>query len=397
MKLHSIQSLRALAALLVMVYHVRAIELDAFVRNGLADTPLVSTLVRNGFAGVDLFFVISGFIMVYVTGQVKPRPMTSLAFLFARAARIYPLWWLMAAIMAFYFFVAYGVPYDVERTVGGSELMREYPWIHLLLSFGLLPQHAVPVYGLGWTLIHEMHFYLVFAALILLPRRWLPGLLGVWALAVTAGSLSGLSAPYPQDYLELAFHPLSIEFIAGCFAALLVSSGRRFRPALVLMTGVVIFLAGLYLVGTVGAFTMGWGRVLMFGLPSVLLVYGVASLEAEERLGTPKWLVTLGDWSYAIYLSHMIVMSGLRRLFTEVAIRLDPSSPLQNWLLIGSPGLQDNIFFYSVGISLALIASWLCFSFFEKPAMKLTGKWRKALFEETNAQLKPAPIKAPIW
>ena len=63
MKLNSIQSLRAVAALLVMVYHTRAIELDAMLRNGLAEPALVSVIIENGYAGVDLFFVISGYLI----------------------------------------------------------------------------------------------------------------------------------------------------------------------------------------------------------------------------------------------------------------------------------------------------------------------------------------------
>ncbi|MGB3626070.1 MAG: acyltransferase, partial [Henriciella sp.] len=389
MKLHSIQSLRALAALLVMVYHVRAIEMDAFMRAGLSDTPLVSTLIRNGFAGVDLFFVISGFIMVYVTGYVRPRAMTSLAFLFARAARIYPLWWLFAVLMTIYFFVTYGVPYDVERTVGGSALMAEHPWLHLLYSYALMPQHAVPVFGLGWTLVHEMHFYVVFAVLILFPRRFLPWLLALWAGAVTAGSLAGLSSVYPSNYIELFFHPLSMEFIAGCLAALLVSSGRRFVPWLMLSVGIVWGVMALAAQGDATAFTLGWGRVLSFGLPCALIVYAFAAWEASEEIHIPGWLVSLGDWSFSLYLCHTFVLSGLRRLFGLLAGQLQGTA-YADWFLLGAPGRIDNILFYIFGISLSILLSWLTFRFFEKPAMRLTGRWRRQLFEDTNAQLKPA-------
>ncbi len=396
MKLTSIQSLRAAAALLVMVYHIRAIEMDAFIRNGLSDTPLLGIGIENGFSGVDLFFVISGFIMVYVTGKVRPALATSVAFLFARAARIYPLWWLFAGIMTLYFYVTYGVPWDIERTVGGSQLMAEQPWLHLLYSYLLLPQHAVPVFGLGWTLVHEMHFYVVFAVLMLLPRRFLPWLLGLWAIAVTAGSLAGLSAPYPQDYLQLALHPLSIEFIGGAFVALLLSSGRRWKPGLVLAAGLASFAAALLLQGAETGFTLGWGRVLWFGLPCLLIVYGFASLEAEDRLDIPAWASTLGDWSYALYLSHTFVLSALRRVFGALAVRLEGTG-IESWFILGAPGRMDNILFYLLGSVLSLLLAWLSFRFFERPAMRVTSGWRRELFEDTNAQLKPAPIKPAIW
>lgn len=396
MKLHTIQALRAVAALLVVVYHTRAIEMDAIMRKGLEEAPLLSTFVQNGFSGVDFFFVISGFIMVYVTGKVQPRLTTAGAFLFARAARIYPLWWLFAAIMTLFFFISYGLPYDADRLAGGSELMRDNPWLHLLYSYALLPQQAVPVHGVGWTLVHEMHFYLGFALLILLPRRFLPfGLLG-WAAIILLGTLTGLQQPTATDYVSLLVHPLSLEFLGGCAAAMLICSGRRFKPMTVLIVGLVAFVAALYLQPYPTDFTLGWGRVLFFGIPSILIVYGAAALEAEDRISVPRSLVVLGDWSYALYLGHPLVLSGLRRIFDALAARLQGTF-LEGVFTIGAPGILDNLLFYILGFIGSIIFAGLVFKLFEKPAMALTGRWRKDLFEDTNAQLKPAPIKAAIW
>ena len=397
LKLHTIQALRAVAALLVMVYHTRAIEMDAILRKGLDEAPLLSTFVMNGFSGVDFFFVISGFIMVYVTGKVQPRLATAGAFLFARAARVYPLWWLFAAIMTGYFFLSYGgVPFGAETIDDGSRLMRESSSLHLLYSYALLPQQTVPVHGVGWTLVHEMHFYIGFALLILLPRRFLPlGLLG-WAAIILLGTLTGLQTPVATDYLSLLVHPLSLEFLGGCAAALLISSGRRFKPMTVLIAGVLTFVAALYLQPYPTDFTLGWGRVLFFGIPSILIVYGAAALEAEDRISVPRPLVVLGDWSYALYLGHTLVLSGLRRIFDALAARLQDTF-LEGLFTLGAPGALDNLFFYICCAVGSILFAGLVFNLFEKPAMAITGRWRRRLFEDTNAQLKPAPIKAAIW
>lgn len=396
LKLHSIQALRAVAALLVMVYHTRAIEMDAIARNGLDEAPFLSAFVSNGFSGVDFFFVISGFIMVYVTGKVQPRLATVGAFLFARAARIYPLWWLFAAIMTVYFFVAYGLPYDVERLANSSELTRDNPWLYLFYSYALLPQQAVPVLGVGWTLIHEMHFYVGFAVLIMLPRRFLPLGLLAWAGIIVLGTLTGIAEPVAVDYLSLLVHPLSLEFLGGCAAALLITSGRRFQTLPILVIGIAAFLAALYFHPQPTEFTLGWGRVLFFGIPSVFIIYGAAALEAEGKLTVPDWLVTLGDWSYALYLGHSIALSTLRRVFAAIAARLE-GSPLQEFFLLGSPGIMDNVLFYILGAAVSIGFSALVFKLFEKPAMTITGRWRRSLFADTNAQLKPAPVKAAMW
>lgn len=398
MKLTSIQGLRALAAVLVMVYHTRTHELLAMADNGLKESPLFGLIVDNGYAGVDLFFVISGFIMVYVTGKVLPRPMTSLAFLFARAARIYPLWWLFALLMMGYFYITLGTPWDPgdARSLGDSNFVASHPWLHLGLSFALLPQPAWPVYGLGWTLVHEMHFYLVFALIILLPRRFLPWVLALWAAGVTAGALAGLAGPYAINYLTLAVHPLSLEFIGGCAAGLLVMSGRRFRPLLILILGSGALLASLILQGQETTFTLIWGRVLWFGLPSIAIIYALASLEADGRIEAPRWLVTLGDWSYAIYLSHVFVLSGVRRIFPYISERLE-GTPYADWFLIGAPGPMDNILYNAASISLSLVFAGMVFYLFERPVIGLSSRARRALFKDTNAQLKPGPVKPAIW
>lgn len=397
MKLHTIQALRAVAALLVLVYHTRAIEMDAIARKGLNEAPMLSTFVQNGFSGVDFFFVISGFIMVYVTGKVQPRLATAGAFLFARAARIYPLWWLFAAIMTAYFFLAYGgVPFGAETLEDGSRMMRENSALHLIYSYALLPQLTVPIHGVGWTLVHEMHFYIGFALLILLPRRFLPLGLAGWAAIILLGTLTGLQQPTATDYISLLLHPLSLEFLGGCGAALLICSGRRFKPMTVLVVGLIAFVAALYLQPYPTDFTLGWGRVLFFGIPSILIVYGAAALEAEDRVRVPRSFVVLGDWSYALYLGHTLVLSGLRRIFDALAARLQGTF-LEDVFTIGAPGILDNLLFYIVGAVGSIVFAGLVFRLFEKPAMTLTGRLRRDLFEDTNAQLKPAPIKAAIW
>lgn len=398
LKLTSIQALRALAALLVVVYHTRSLEILAIADNGFEENPLAGLIVDNGFAGVDLFFVISGFIMVYVTGKVVPRPMTSLAFLFARAARIYPLWWFFALLMMAYFFVTLGTPWDAgaERSLDGTSFVADNPWQHIALSLGLLPQPAWPVYGLGWTLVHEMHFYLVFALLILLPRRLLPWALLLWACGVTAGALAGLTGPYPTDYLSLAVHPLSLEFIGGCLAGLLVMSGRRFHPPLIVLLSACALVGALIAQGQETPFTLEWGRVLWFGLPSIALVYGLASLEANGDVEMPRWLVTLGDWSFSLYLGHLFVLSAVRRLFPMIGQQLE-GTPYADWFLVGSPGLTDNLLYNATCVGLSLMFAGLVYYLFERPIIALSGRARRALFTDTNAQLKPAPVKPAIW
>ncbi len=397
MKLHSIQALRGVAVLLVFLFHVSAMESAALAAAGSPETPLVAGLWTNGYVGVDLFFVISGFIMVFVTGLVSPSAKTSAAFMFARIARIYPLWWIFAVLAMLAFWFSTGAPLNEERLAlhGVSEGQ------HILSSLFLIPHPVYPVLSVGWTLIHEIYFYFVFAAFLLVPRRYLPGLLAVWAVIVAIGAYAGLSGPVATDVLSLIFHPMTLEFILGAFTGLLVVNGRRWKPGLIALIGTIWMIAALTLQGDNDAAMLGWGRVMWFAMPCALLVYGFASLDIAGRVKMPSALVDLGDWSYAFYLSHMLTLKSVEALSPMAADALETSGidapVITGMLRIGSPGLADNLFFLVSGLMLAIIVSWLAYRFIEKPLLRQLGKARTALFASSNEQLRPSPIRAAIW
>lgn len=284
MKLPSIQILRGLAAFAVLAYHIRNSEVQMIAAAAGNEVPLVGGLFTNGYLGVDLFFVISGFIMVFVAGATPASPRAASEFLFARLTRIYPIWWFFAAVLTVYMIAAYG--FTGLSDAGVPAIGRGIPQVeYLVKSFLLLPQTDFPVLAVGWTLIHEVHFYMVFALILLAPPLIRPWLLAVWAGLVTAGALMGLTAPLPATFIELAAHPMTLEFILGAGAAYLVTSGRRWRPALVTAAAVFWLMFAACYHGAPETITLTWGRVLWFGLPCVLLVYGFASLDLDERLG----------------------------------------------------------------------------------------------------------------
>ena len=109
-KLHSIQSLRAIAALLVFLCHLFAME-EAHA--GRSEN--LTSFWVNGAHGVDLFFVISGFVIVWVASDARQGWRSALDFLFARIARIYPLWWLFAGATAIMLWIARCSPWHALR------------------------------------------------------------------------------------------------------------------------------------------------------------------------------------------------------------------------------------------------------------------------------------------
>ncbi len=314
MKLQSIQALRGVAALLVVLLHARAFEIKGIAANGLTEQPLVGGLFANGFAGVDLFFVISGFIMVFVTrdGLTGWKPAAS--FLFARVTRIYPVWWAFAGCMTIYMLAAHGVSGQSE---GWHKAAFGHPMVpYLVKSFLLIPQEPFPVLNVGWTLIHEVYFYLVFTLFLLMPRRWLPLLLAIWSVLVISGALLGYSRPTATTFLSLAVHPMTLEFTLGAVIGLAVTKGLIWRSGILTLVATLWLLAALCYEGAGNAFLLQWGRVFSYGLPCALLVYGCAGLDMTKR---HAWLIPalIG----ALVMVSLYQLTGLDRTSPEAARR----------------------------------------------------------------------------
>ena len=264
-KFYSVQVLRGIAACGVVVLHER------FLGGG----PVDHSMARLGGAGVDLFFVISGFIMATIA---KPSPGQ---FLFDRFWRIFPLW-----------------------------LLAVLPWLALqpvltppivLASVTLWPvydQFTVPALGLGWTLSFEMLFYVAIA----LGMRTRPALpLALFAVALVGGALT--HAPL-FDFLG---NPMICEFLFGVLIAQLPRSESAALPLLI-VAAIGFAAAPLTVFSKEMAFdaaVSGW-RTAFWGVPAALLVYGCL---CAERMFAHRWikpLVRIGDASYSIYLFHRL-------------------------------------------------------------------------------------------
>ena len=281
--LTSIQYLRALAALAVAAFHT-----------GWTHTDI-------GQAGVDLFFVISGFIMMHVSGR-EPSPG---AFLRARAIRIVPLYWLatlLAAILA-------------GTTDAG----------HLLASLLFLPHagpdgRGWPVLVQGWTLNYEAFFYVAFALSLLLRAH-------VRLLAMTAGlgvlALAGLVLHPTDAILSTYTSPLLLEFLVGAWLCCLYQAGRLLRgsaAAVTLAIGVAALLLQIR-----APYPESW-RALAWGLPTALVLGGALGMEMGRWMPNVLSLCKLGDASYALYLMHILVLERVqpwvKPLATPLALSL---------------------------------------------------------------------------
>ena len=338
-KLSNIQGLRAIAVLLVLAVHIQYNEARTDAE------ALLTPWLLHGVAGVDLFFVISGFVMVWITSS-PDRSINIARFLFNRAARIYPAAWLWTTVAILGFAAAGTLGMWLEQS-------------GLVFSYLLLPQENPPLLGVSWTLIHELYFYAVFAGLLLLPRRLLPLGLAGWGLIIVLAQLSGIARNGP--WTSLVFHPLTFEFLGGAFLALAAQRWRIPHGLWIAAAGAIALLCGAIWLGLErdAEFYTWWGRVMAFGPGAVLLVLGLVSLEQDNRWTMPGWMVWLGDISYTLYLSHLIVISTLARIWSRVVMN----------------GPLDNLAFILVMSLAPVIVAHLAYRFFEKPVLA----WSKQL------------------
>jgi len=383
-KLTTVQALRAVAALLVAIYHLFLNEQAGITNNGSEEISALLETTRNGFAGVDMFFVISGFIMVYVTQNTAHGKYASLDFLIARLTRIYPLWWFFCAC-----FLVIIVAGTGQLTPASYNIEAEQTAGFLVRSFLLWPQEKLPYIVVGWTLIHELYFYAIFAGFMLAPRAWLPVLAGVWCLVLCIGATAGLSTDrVATGILSLAFHPLTLEFIFGVAIGLLVTKGIRTLALPAFVIGTTVFVGGLlFFTHDMVEISLNWSRVVLFGIPSAFILYGLVSLELEKGWSAPSQLVYLGDASYALYLGHVVIYLVATKAF-EVLAAIFTQLGMPAWLVaafsLGHSGPVDNLLFGVFGFSGALICAGLTFSCLEKGSLSwLSGK-RRALMQRVR-------------
>lgn len=298
-----------------MLFHVLGIE-----RKYLPGAQVLPDSLAGGIVGVDLFFVISGFVIAITTRDLFGHPDRIRRFLYRRAARVYPLYWIYSLLLVGVYLVR---PELVNPSQGGR--------VNIVASFLLIPQQTLPLLMVGWTLVIEISCYVIIALLLLAPRRHFGRLLILWALAVAAGwHLRRMAFPvaaYTPGYLT---HPMTLEFIAGCLAAHRLwrqpapRHGGRW-----LAGGVALLIVGWAVFGAMvpRPDPNGWLRLAMFGPPSVLVVYGAAALEKRRPIQPPRVLCRVGDASYSLYLSHTLVLQAAGLAWSHLA----PHSRLANF------------------------------------------------------------------
>ena len=319
--LSNIQVLRGLAALMVLMYHIP----DELTDRGWAN-PFPNMTV--GAAGVDIFFVISGFIMVYSTARVFQKPGAGIRFLLRRVARVVPLYWAITTIFVF-------------LTIRASRHLTppDYSIPHIVASYLFLfyprPEYGdFPLYLQGWTLNYEMFFYLCFSSVLSFSRGAAVTSLSICFVALV---VLGQFVPLPWPVDRWANSDI-LEFVFGMQLAQAYLQGLRLSFRVSAALAVAGFSALL-----VSAPSVDWWfalRGLAWGPPATAIVAAAALYQPATGGRTRSLLESFGDASYSLYIVHFAFFVGLAAVLGRIiAITAIPAVVYAGLLFLGSIAL----------------------------------------------------------
>ncbi|MBV8685000.1 MAG: acyltransferase [Caulobacteraceae bacterium] len=300
-KIVALQVLRFLACGGVIIHHALFLARSVGVpRSSLA----WSHVSEIGAAGVDVFFVISGFVIARTGPLATPRP-SSPQFLWRRWSRVAPLFFLISL-----FQISIGQPMEWTRT------------LTTLLFWPVYGNHiTAPYVGTGWTLCIEMLFYVSVGAFLAIPRQKVGLVIG----GIVIIGLLFLRLLVDSVALRYIANPVFLEFGAGVLLALGWSRLQKVpvNVGMILVVAVVGAFLAEAIVGSAGAagasmfihdgseFVHVFVRVLVFGLPSTALVVGIVIVGRDWSGGIVRPFEFLGDASYSLYLTHPFVNAAL--------------------------------------------------------------------------------------
>lgn len=332
----SIQYLRGLAALMVVYHHCV---------NKILELNPDALIPYSGFgnAGVDIFFVISGFIM-WVTTVSKPQ--SPRRFWYRRIIRIVPLYWFFIFVIVI-----------TKRSMPGLLQSTQIDPLHIFNSLLFIPHfhpfesdQIWPILIPGWTLNYEMFFYFIFGASLFVPTRWrLAALTTTFLLLPLTGLLLA-----PGNALLITYtDKLLLEFLAGIFIGAFFVRGIALSPFFSTLSAATAIIL---LIVFETSILPGGPRLLNWGLPAVFLVMAALGLDKAGKIPRISFLQLLGDASFSIYLSHILSIEMVELCWQISGVRID--------------GLLSQLSFIILSFGISTFVGLAVFRFVERPLLQ---------------------------
>ena len=306
----SLQGTRAVAAIFVVLFHLGlTISLKKYF-----DIEEFSIPFLFGSAGVEYFFVLSGFIIYSAHYKDISQPDKIAIYIKKRFVRIYPAYWIVfisVLILAF--------------LTGQDTSSSRYDPLVLIKGFFLVPQEKTwsggtgsPVIDVAWTLQYEVFFYIFFCALIL--NRWIFIFISIFLCYI---GFSEILIEYPSAFLKLIAGKWFLLFFMGMAVSFLCKNLKLsiFSYTFFLCSGLLVFFL-LSLDTVIKDKFIPFEKLMPYGVASALIIFGLVGLEKSGQvLLDGKWMQRLGDSSYALYLIHYPVISVLCKI--AIALKVD--------------------------------------------------------------------------
>jgi peptidoglycan/LPS O-acetylase OafA/YrhL len=341
----NLQICRGFAATFVVIGHSLT-DYDFFAaRSGVA--PAWTGI--NWGCGVNIFFVISGFIMIYTTHNDFASPGAPLRFIMKRALRIIPSYWLVTTIQILGSLI---LPSLLNVPIGNLQ--------HILASYFFIPDwrpdmSAVrPVLSLGWTLNYEMFFYVAFAFSMFLPfKRGMTLLIFGFFIGIISKYIFDVKQVQISFWLDMIIS----NFIFGVCIGLIYIRGYR----LTLPVAIIIGLIGLFfaIAGNPSTALVGLDlNSIRYGLPAAMFVAAMALGPSVVDGAVTRLGVAIGDASFSLYLIHPFIVRPLREV----------------WLKLKFTSLPAPIYCF-VCVFFAVLAALIIFRAFELPVAQMLRSW----------------------
>lgn len=333
----------------VLLFHVTSLI------NAQLNYEYMNKLFRFGYMGVDLFFVLSGFIISYIHRADFGTMTKSKTFFVKRFTRIFPVYWMMLIPVVIVHFVIPSFGHGNERNI-----------VEIVQSIFLIPQNHHPILDAAWTLRHEMFFYIMFGLLFIINRN---AVIFSMVLATWAGmSIYSLlfKVHNPWFLFDFLFSPFNLEFLLGCLVTFVLT---KYKINFKIAWASIIFGFGLFLFSLLNEFFAYYEvvRVINWGIPSALILLGAVAIEVKSKIHANKIFAYLGDASYSIYLTHVPAIYFIITIFNKLNI------------------FSGVGYFPTATLCIVLVLACGCvfYQVIEKPVLKLCK--RAFLKEQTNS------------
>lgn len=301
MILYTLQVYRGIAAVLVVLFHT-TVQMDYF---GYSFYPIIK-LFRSGHAGVEFFFVLSGFIIYYVhKNQIGSGYKKLFSYLLKRFIRIFPIFWFLMFFLALLYLM-----FPNTGAVYHHELQA------FILSLLLIPQSHPNYIGVAWTLSHEILFYIIFSFLLIRKSIGIV-IFFIWQILV----LIGVFVPSLKEshyLLSFLFSTYNFLFFIGLLAAILSDRllGMKKNIFLFIFGNIFFIFTAFIDIYTSASYNL---TLLMYGLGAFFIILNSSNNQLNNYFKSKNILLLIGNASFSIYLIHIYIIL----ILSKIIIKLD--------------------------------------------------------------------------